>query len=169
MLATKPSRKRKITSTHDTQVKTCAPTTSTSNKKTHQKKTNNNTTNKKDCPSSPNSLHEQLHVQIESANQQGYESETLNLKNKSKTTNLHNKNEFPFSVDYNPLLGFTHPPPSHPEQVNLLIGQQLPMVIIPVIQTPVYSRPNPPSTILASQNFPPVPPDPGIPPQSTSP
>ena len=166
-VVTKPSRKRKIVSTHATQVKTCAPTTSTSNKKTRQNKTNNNTTNRNNCPSSPNGLHEQIHVQIESANQQSLESKTPNLKDKNKTTKRHKKNETPFSVSYNPLLGLSDPLPSHPDQATL-IGQQFPVVTIPVIQTPVYSRPNPPSTILASQNFPPFPPDPGNSPQSTS-
>ena len=125
-------------------------------------------TSKKDCPFSLNNLPEQVHAQISYANQHPEQSETLNLQNKSKTTKVHNKTECSFSGSYNPLLGLSDPLPSHPEQATL-IGQQFPVVTIPVIQKTVYSRPNPPSTILASQNFPPFPPDPGNPPQLTSP
>ena len=98
------------------------------------------------------------------------------LQNKSKTTNTQNKATYPLSNEYNPLLGFNHTLPSRPEQGNQNDKESpieslitYAMVSIPVIQKTVYSRPNPPSTILASQNFPPFPPDPGNSPQSTSP
>ena len=158
------SRKRKSTSTFEPTP--CASITSTSSKKQRQNILNKNNEGKTDCPFLHDSPTKTLNTDV---NQAANDSKLKIKQNKSKLpkskvpkTTKHNKTVF-----FNPLLGLDNSSPSELIHDNQIV-QHNPMVSISNTQIPIQTRPNPQSTILASQNFPPYPPDPGVPSQLNS-
>ena len=138
-------------------------------KKPRQKKTNNHDTNKENCPFSHNPHPETVNTnKTPNSGNINYP----NLKSKSQPKKIKETKTISTGTlshtEYNPLIGLDQASSSQRKAANQNY-QQYSMVRAPVIQKTVYSRPNPPSTILASQNFPPFPPDPGNPPHLTSP